>query len=857
MSQSAYEVLVATTLEELANDRGGLWESGKVESDRSIHIRYAGVPLGASMRCYWKVRVWDENGDVSRWSPPALWEMGLLRESDWKAKWIRLQPRNGTPAQPGTLPLPIFRKEFRVGKEIRRAVVHVCGLGFYELHLNGRKVGDRFFDPGWTNYRKTCLYSSYDVTAQVWQGENALGLMLGNGMYNVEGGRYIKFTGSHGPQKAILQLRVDYTDGTSSTIVTDETWRGAQGPITFSCIFGGEDYDARLERNGWLEPGYGDSEWLTATVCDGPGGRLVAQSAPPIKRMQVLKPVKVTEPSPGIRVYDLGQNISGVFGLEVRGEAGMAIRITPAELLNDDGLVNQSASGGPHNYTYTLKGEGVESWHPRFTYYGFRYLQVEGATPETVAAEGTPALIRLEGWFTRSSAERIGQFACSSELFNRIHELIDWAVGSNLQSVLTDCPHREKLGWLEVAHLMAPSIMFNYDVPQFYRKVAHDTTESQRPDGLVPDIAPEYVVFGGGFRDSPEWGSASVIVPWILYQWYGDRDILADCYGTMVRYVDYLGSKATDDIVSHGLGDWFDFLRGGGVGESKLTPKSLTATAIYYHDISIVAQTAELLERSEDAKKYSALAERVRAAFNRELFDAKTGQYATGSQTANAMPLVLQIVDKERRAEVFAHLVDEVSARDYITAGDVGFHYLLRALADGGRSDLIHRLNDRTDSPGYGFQLQQGATSLTEAWDGRTVVSHNHCMLGHLQGWLHQELAGIKRDPTALAFKKTIIQPQVVGDITWAKASYRSMYGKIVSDWRLQKGEIVLNVTIPANTTATVHVPTAAVSKVTESGRPAAQAEGLLFVGAERNAAAYRIGSGDYVFRAPWNVKKP
>ncbi|MBN1441549.1 MAG: family 78 glycoside hydrolase catalytic domain, partial [Planctomycetes bacterium] len=511
-----------------------------------------------------------------------------------------------------------------------------------------------------------------------------------------------------------------------------------------------------------------------------------------------------------------------------------------------------------------------ETWHPRFTYYGFRYLQVEGAAPPDeperpndagapdgprARRDGTPVLLAIRGEFLRSSARRVGSFACSSRLYERIDSLVDWAVGSNLQSVLTDCPHREKLGWLEVAHLMGPSIIGSYDVAALYAKIARDTTESQLPSGLVPDIAPEYTVFSGGFRDSPEWGSACVLLPWMLHEWYGDRSVLEESYETMKRYVEYLASTASGHIVSHGLGDWADFVKGGGVGASQLTPRELTATAIYWEDIRVLAKTARLLGKTSDAETYEKRADDVKAAFHAKLFDPRANRYATGSQTSLAMPLALGMVAGDRRPAVVENLIAEIRERDYITAGDVGFRYLLRALAGAGRSDIIFDLTHRTTLPGYGYQLEQGATSLTEAWDGRRVVSHNHCMLGHIQEWFRSDLVGIQRDPRATAFREIVIRPRIVGDLRAAGGHYDSIRGRIESRWRLEEDALEMEVAIPPGCAATVHVPAADPARVTESDVPAARAEGVARAGSAGDAdgeAVFRVLSGRYRFRAPW-----
>lgn len=852
--QTAYQVLVASERLRLEADEGDLWDSGRVASSRTAQIAYAGKPLRAHQECWWKVRVWDREGQVSAWSKAASWSMGLAAGEPWKGRWIgwKRDPSNlpaatqpGKPAADAMQPLPILRREFEVGRPITRACLYVCGLGFNEVRLNGRKVGDQVLDPGWTNYRKTCLYSTHDVTAHIVLGRNALAVMLGNGMYNVPGGRYVKFTGSFGPPKLILQLHLEYSDGTTADLGTDETWRIAASPITFSCIYGGEDYDARLEEAGWDRPGFDDQAWQPAAVLDGPGGKLRAQSAPPVKVMKTFKPARVMEPRPGVYVYDLGQNFAGWPQIKVRGPVGAQVKLIPAELLDAKGLADQGGSGGPCLFTYTLKGDGEEVWSPRFSYYGFRYVQVEGAASDTAQTAGKPRLLDLEGQFVHSSAPVVGEFSCSNPLFNKIHDIILAAVRSNLQSVITDCPHREKLGWLEVPHLLGPAIMFNFDVATLYAKISDDAAEAQLDHGLVPDIAPEYTVFSEGFRDSPEWGSAAVIVPWLTWQQYGDRKVLEDHYDGMKRYVDYLGTRAKDRIVSHGLGDWCDF-GPAPYGPSQHTPIALTATAMYYDDARLVAETARLLGNVADAEEYTRLAEDIRGAFNRTFFHADTAQYATGSQASNAIPLVLGIVEPDRAADVLENLVKDVRAhQNHLTAGDIGHRYLVQALNQGGRSDVVFDMTNQRDVPSYGSQIEQGATSLTEVWDPRRGFSQNHCMLGHVEEWFYNGLAGIRLDPAEVGFARIVIKPQVVGDITWAKAHHDSIRGRIASEWRREDGTLVLEVTIPPNTTATVYVPvgkdqTVAVEEV-DVGTMAP-------VRRDAGAAVYEVGSGKYRF---------
>lgn len=852
--QSAYQVLISSSAEGLAKDVADLWDSGKILSSATAHVAYAGKRLGSAQRVFWKVRVWDERGRASAWSAPATWTMGLIDPSDLKARWISSGPEQ-TPRTGEREPLPLFRREFVVTRPIKRALVFVCGLGFYELHLNGRRVGDQVLDPGWTNYRKTCLYSTYDVTAQLSPGTNAFGIMLGNGMFNITGGRYVKFRGSFGSPKMILQMRLEYADGAATEVVSDASWRTAPGPIQFSCIYGGEDYDARREHQGWDRASFSDAAWEPATIVEGPGGNLVSQSSPPLKVIQIFKPVRITSPKPGVLVYDLGQNFSGWPQLSVSGPAGATVKLITGEVLDAQGLPSQRSSGSPVWFSYTLRGKGTETWHPRFSYSGFRYVQVEGAARSRAETGRDKAILKeLQGCFVHSSARTVGQFSCSNELLNRIHNLIDRAIESNLQSVLTDCPHREKLGWLEVSHLLGPAIMFNYDVATLYQKICRDTRESQLPNGLVPDIAPEYTVFQRGFRDSPEWGSACVIDAWHLYQRYGDRRVLADQYDTMARYVAYLGSLAKDHIVSYGLGDWYD-IGPGEPGESKLTTKGLTATAIYYQDLAILAETARLLDKKDDAERYAQLLAQVKHAFNRQFFHPDSNQYDRASQTANAMPLVLGLVEPQRRQAVLENLVQDVRAHaNHVTAGDVGFRYLLLALAQGGRSDVIFDLNTRPDAPSYGSQLAQGATTLTEAWDANPNSSQNHCMLGHAEEWFYTDLAGIQPDPAQPGFGCVIIAPQPVGDLTWVKASYDSIRGRIVSEWEKKNGQFKLHLVIPANVTATVFLPAASADTITESSHALDKAVGVRLLRVEKGRAVLAVESGNYRFASTLQI---
>ncbi len=876
-TQTAWRVLVANTPENLQKGVGNLWDSGKQPTDQSILVPYAGAPLRAGNQYFWKVMVWDKAGKPSVWSPVAHWRMGLPTAADWgKAQWIGLEKMDSAkrvvPAvefgntlkaqhsRPDLVTaqnaLPQFRKEITVSKPVKSATAFVSGLGHFELFLNGNKVGDHVLDPGWTQYDRVAQYVTFDITSQLKRGDNAVGVMLGNGFFNIPNERYKKLLLTYGYPMLIAHFLIEYADGTTQTVVTDPSWKAAKSPITFSSVFGGEDYDATLEQNGWLLAGFNDSNWKTPLVVTGPP-RLSAQEQEPIKVHETFTAKRPKSPQKGVWIYDLGQNFSGFPQLTVTGKRAAQVKLTPAELLTDSSLADQRAVGPVVFFTYTLRGSGRETWHPQFTYYGFRYVQVEGAVP---AGEPNPDVLpviqEINGVHTRNAARRVGSFSSSSQLFNRIDKLIDWSIKSNMASVLTDCPHREKLGWLEVAHLMGNSVRYQYDIARFYRKVVHDMQQAQTPDGLIPSVAPEYPRFGGAFRDSPEWGSAAVILPWYLYQWYGDEQLLTESYPMMQRYVAYLGTKVKDNILSHGLGDWYD-LGPKPLGPSQLTPKGLTATATYFYDLTILAQTARLLGKTDEAVRYEQQAAGVKQAFNQKFYDPKTAQYGTGSQTANAMPLFMNLVEPENRAAVSASLVKEIRAsNNSLTAGDVGYRYLLQGLGQAGASEVVFDMNSRTDVPGYGYQLVQGATALTESWQANHNASNNHMMLGHLTEWFYSELGGIQDAPTSIAGKEIVIYPKLVGDINTVNASYESPYGRVGSRWKMAANTVDLTVEVPVNTTALVFVPATNSASVLESGRPVNQQKEIQFVRQENGYSVYKVGSGTYQFRAAYLKSK-
>jgi hypothetical protein len=863
--QLFYRVLVSENIDELKKDTGEIWDSKKINSDQSFFIPFAGKKLEPGRQYFWKVKVWDQDNQESEWSYAAYFRTGLFGESDWNnAKWIGYED---LPAAERMVPgvhgngddlgekckdrpiVPLFRKEFEVNKKVQEATLYITGLGQYEASINGQKVGNSFLSPGWTNYDKTVLYNVYDVTSIVRQGRNAIGVIVGNGFYNINRERYRKLVIAWGNPKLLGQLHIRFSDGSEQILVTGTDWKTAPSPIIFASIYGGEDYDAQLEQTGWNQSGFNDSLWKNAALVTVPGGKLTKEKDFPIEIKDSFSVKSIKKLNDGGFLYDFGQNASGIVELKVQGKKGQLVRLTPSELITKDSQPNQSATCYPYYFSYILKGDGIEIWRPRFSYTGFRYLKADGAVPDSEkSGSNTTRLIDLKLLHNRNSAPLTGTFSCSNDLFNRTYNLINWAIKSNLQSVLTDCPHREKLGWLEQTFLMGSSIHFNTDIYELYSKQVSDMMEAQLESGLVPDIAPEYVPFLGGFRDSPEWGSASVILPWMIYKWYGDVSVLEKAWPMMLHYVEYLRSKSENNIVSYGLGDWFDY-GPNQPGEAQLTPKSLTATSIYYYDLKLLSEIASVLEKTDNQSILEKWADDVKTAFNDKFFNPKTGVISTGSQTAMAMPLCVGLIDDQLQAKVMQNLEDSIRAQGKpLTAGDVGFHYLVEALTNGGKSQLLFEMNARDDVPGYGFQLKKGATALTESWAALENVSNNHLMLGHLMDWFYAGLGGIGQTNKSVAYKEIVIKPEMVGDLTWAKTSYQSSYGEIRSDWEKSGTSVKMKIFIPVNTTAFIYIPVSPESVVKEGGKDIKVHKNIQFVGEENERRIFKVGSGVYSF---------
>jgi len=839
VAQAAYQIEVATSESRLRSGHPDLWDSGKVASSETVGARYSGAPLASRQHCFWKVRMWDQDGKPAE-SAVASWEMGLLNPADWQAKWI------GRTTDPSVGAAPLLRRSFVIPGAVKQARAYVCGLGYFELYLNGRRVGDHLLDPGYTRYDRRALYVTHDITALLRPGANTLGALLGNGWFNVSNHAAWDFDKApwRAAPKLLLQVEIEFNDGARAVIASDGSWKASDSPLVANTIYSGEVYDARREQAKWDESEFNDSSWPAALEVEPPKGRLSAQTMPPIRVDRTLEPVAITEPKPGLFVFDFGQNLSGHARLSVEGPRGATVSMKYAERLASDGRVDQADIGqhvlrfGSNQVfqtdSYILKGGGQETWSSRFTYHGFRYVELSGFP-------GKPTKEALRAVFFHSAVPVTGRFTCSNPLLNRIWEAARWSYLGNLQGIPTDCPHREKNGWTGDAHLAAEQAMFNYFPGAVYAKWLNDLADEQQPDGRLPGIVPTSG-WGYSWGNGPAWDSALLLIPYYQYVYYGDVGSFRRHYENMKRYVDYLGARAKEGVVNIGLNDWAPF--------DTQTGAAITDTAYYYVDTRIVALAATVLGRADDARRYSEAASRIRQSFQDKFYHPETGLYDNGSQTALSCALYQGLVPAEHRDQVVSNLVAAVAARHgHIDTGILGAKYLLNTLTDNGRADIAYQIASQKDLPSWGWWMEQGATTLWEEWRGG--ASRFHIMYGDISAWFYKTLAGIAPDPAAPGFKHFLVSPHVVGDLTSAGAEYDSIRGRIASQWRLAEGVFTLDLIVPANTTATVTLPIADPETVKEGGKPAARAPGVLSLRRESGRSLMEVQSGVYHFQGP------
>lgn len=985
LNQSAYQVVASAGAE--------LWNSGKVTSDQSVQVVYAGKPLTSRMQVTWKVRVWDQDGKISEWSQPAHWTMGLLEPGDWKGQWIGLDqtaiyrnpdspfanligarwiwPRTGPrvaisfdvppkarlrrafavaagsgsfvlelngrqvgkgragsllpeydlagAVRPGknefaanltagktrpdawiaalrlefdghepmvirtgsgwngvedvgpygmaprgevglmqdhALPARHLRREFTVDKKVRRAVVSFSGLGLSELYLNGRKVGDDVLSPNLTEYSKRVFYVTHDVTGYLRQGANAIGLLLGNGRYHAPRSTRPQVGQDYGSPKALLQLDVEYEDGSTSQVVTDTAWKvTASGPILANNEFDGEEYDARREMPGSAMPGYDDSHWQQAQVVAAPGGVLAAQMMEPLKVTETLHPVKLTRRRPGVWIFDMGQNMVGWCRLRVSGKAGTKLVLRHAETLAPDGgLYVDNLRSARATDTYILKGQGQEVWEPRFTYHGFRYV-------ELIGYPGEPKLTSLEGRVVHDALTPTSSFETSNTVLNHIHRNMIWGFRGNYRSIPTDCPQRdERQGWLGDRSLDSLSESYLFDVAAFYEKWMQDIADTQTAEGSVPDVAPSYWRV---YRDDVTWPATFLLIHQMLYDQYGDKRVLARDYPAMRRWIAYMQTKYEKDglMPRDEYGDWCVPPESPELiathDPARKTAGDFLGSAYFYHLLRLMSRFATILERPTEARRYAAGAEAMRAAFERKYFNAQLGYYSNGTQTSTVLPLAFGITPQANQQRVFDHLIAKIEneTKGHIGVGLIGAQWLVRLLSDRGRTDVAYRMTTEETYPSWGYMIRKGATTIWELWNGDTadpsMNSHNHLMMvGDLGAWMYGYLGGIRSDPEKPGFRHILIRPHMPDGLAFTRASFRSQYGNIATAWRRSGAGVELDVRIPPNTTASLMIPASGSGAVTESGVPAKSARGVRFERMESGLAVFTLGSGNYRFHS-------
>jgi len=853
--QSAYQIMVSDSEEKLKQNEGQLWDSGKVKSAQSQglltesnQVVYKGQPLFSRMRCYWKVRVWDKDGKVSAWSKPAMWTVGLLESGDWRAKWIgydveQLSSQNKGKSDPNKLflpPPPYLRRAFLVGRPIKRAVVYASALGLYELHINGKRVGEDYFTPGWTDYPTRVYYQTYEVTDLIKKGGNAIGAILADGWYSgyLGFGKKREHYGSE--PRLLVQLEIEYDNGYRQTVVTDRTWKATYGPLFEADFLMGEIYNACKEMPGWDTSSFDDSAWHTVAVTDKSEGIVQSYPGVTVKKILEIKPKKLTEPEKGVYVFDMGQNFAGWVRLKVSGKAGTKVVLRFAEILNPDGTIyTENLRAARCTDTYILKGGDREIWEPRFTFHGFRYVEVTGYP-------GRPGLDAITGVVVHSDIPVVGSFECSNPMVNQLYSNIVWSQRGNFIEIPTDCPQRdERLGWTGDAQIFIRTATYNMDVAAFFTKWLVDLEDAQSAEGAFPDVAPRKVAMGDG---TAAWGDAGVICPWTIYQVYGDKQVIERHYESMKKWISYLKKNSKDLLrPAKGYGDW--------VSIASDTPKDVIATAYFAYSTRLVSKIAAALGKDDDARKYEELFEQIKSAFNKA-YVTEDGRIKGETQTCYLLGLYFDLLPEDKREPATQHLIEDLREKDWhLSTGFVGLSYLAPTLTQTGHLDIAYRLLNNETFPSWGYSIKNGATTIWERWDGWTeekgfqtpgMNSFNHYAFGSIGRWLFSTVAGIETD--GAGYKQIIIRPAPGGGLDYAKASYKSIHGKIVSDWRIKGRTFTLDVTIPANTTATVYVPAMDAESVTEGGQPAMKAEAVQFLRMEDGRVVFAVGSGHYRF---------
>ena len=861
--QSAYQIQVSTEQSTLEAEKFTdlLWDSGKINSDVSVLVPYAGKGLKPSQRCFWRVRVWDENDAASPWSETAAWEMGLMEHTNWQANWISPDWDEDT-SQPQ--PEPLLRRSFTAKEGITKARIYATCLGLYELRLNGQRVGDAVLTPGWTSYNKRLLYQTYDVTSQVQSGENAIGALLGDGWYR----GYMGFQGNRnlfGERLALLlQLEITYTDGRVEIIATDSSWRAIPGPIRMSDIYMGETYDAREEKRGWDTAGYDDQGWQGVRKLEHSKEIVVAQDGTFIRRHEELRPQRLFKTPKGEIVLDFAQNMVGWVKMRARGPAGTTITIRHFEVLDQEGNVyTENLRSAKQTTRYILEGrqDADEVFEPHFTFQGFQFVEVDGYP-------GEPSLDDFTGIVLHSDTPQTGTFKCSNPMINQLQHNIIWGQKGNFVDVPTDCPQRdERLGWTGDTQVFIRTASYNMEVGAFFTKWLRDLRADQLPDGSVPFVIPDTekrdASGGGGFMrgaGSAAWSDAAVICPWTIYLCYGDKRLLEEQYSSMVGWVEYMHNNADKDFVwrrGFHFGDWLDARGQSPMQPNPVTDIDLIATAFFAFSTDLTAKAARVLGRNGDAEKYEDLAAKVKAAFTIE-FVSPAGRVGSNSQTSYVLALHFDLLPEALRPSAAQRLAEVVRKANYqLTTGFVGTPYLCHVLSRFGHTDEAYELLNQESYPSWLYPVKKGATTIWERWDGikpdgtfqdAGMNSFNHYAYGAIGEWLYRTVAGIDLDPAHPGYKHILFQPKPGGGLTSVQASLDTPYGLAASAWELGDDGLSLKITVPPNTQATVRLPANSMQDVTENGQPLATGNGILHFSATEGRAEIEVGSGMYEF---------
>ncbi len=850
--QTAYQILVGSEENTLSHGNAELWNSGKVNADATTHIAYEGSELESNTHYFWKVIVWDRQGRQHE-SEIARFATAFLSENDWKAKWIGAndapepKPDKGffmnqkeETSYPDTVNhngrSVLLRNEFAVDKEISSAKLYIIGLGFYEAEINGSKVGDFVLTPAKTPYHKHILYDTYDVTDYVKQGENAIGIHLGNGWYDPYKRWWQEYRMQwFGYKKALAQLHITYSDGSETIIHTDEKWKTSRGPVLFNCVYDGEIYDANKEMEEWSMPGFDDSDWKPATLMNAPKARLISHAMPAIEINEIRKPVKITEPKPAMKVYDLGQNFTGWVRLTMVGKKGTRIKIRFSEELYEDGTLNFTCNeNAKATIEYVLKGGGSETYEPRFTYFGFQFVEI-------TAEETLPEITDLKGCVIYSANETIGAFESSHDLINKMHHATVWSQKSNMLSYPMDCPQRdERLGWMGDAQVTAEEAMFNFDMALFYKNWFRGIRANQdSKTGDIPIISPRPYIRD----DVVEWSSTFITMVWNNYIYYGDRLVLEENYEAMKRYIDFLGEISEGYIVPKGwIGDWGSMVAGWEEGEPESIP-----TAYYFFNATILQKIAKVLARKDDEQHFVTLAASIKKAYNRKYYHPSTNDYNDGSQMANAFPLYLGLVPEEDREAVLTNLIHDIEVENdtHLTTGVLGTKYLIDALSISGRPDVAWSLATQTTFPSWAEMMKRFNT-MCEFWTLKQ--SHNHVMMGSIDAWFYKSLAGIQLIEKNPAFKQFIIKPFFAEGLDHVNASTKTIRGKVASEWVRTENGLNLRVEVPFNCTAIVHIPASEEVEILESGKTLDENEDVEAIEYKNGYRIVQIPSGNYLF---------